>query len=79
MTTQESNSRDRRIVENIHSVIRVDPRLRQYATAVQISVENASVVLRGELPNSELKEQLIPLVRQAGVLYQITDQVRIAS
>ena len=79
MTTQECNSRDRRLVDNIRSVMQVNPLLQQYATELQVSIENASVVLRGELPSPDLKAQLVPAVRQAGVLYRVTDCVRIAS
>ena len=79
MTTQESNSRDRRMVDNIRFVFHVNPLLQQYATALQISIENSAVVLRGELPSPDLKAQLVPSIRQAGVLYRVTDCVRIAS
>ena len=79
MTTQECNSRDRRMVDNIRFVFQVNPLLQQYATTLQVSIENSVVVLRGELPSPDLKEQLVPSVRQAGVLYRVTDCVRIAS
>ena len=79
MTTQECNSRDRRMVDKIRLVMQVNPLLQQYATALQVSIENASVVLRGELPSPDLKAQLVPAVRQAGVLYRVTDCVRIAT
>lgn len=79
MTTQECCSRDRRLVDNIRFVMQVNPLLQQYATTLQVSIENASVVLRGELPSPDLKAQLVPAVRQAGVLYRVTDCVRIAS
>ncbi len=79
MTTQECNSRDRRMVDKIRLVMQVNPLLQQYSTALQVSIENASVVLRGELPSPDLKAQLVPAVRQAGVLYRVTDCVRIAS
>ena len=79
MTTQECNSRDRRLVDNIRFVMQGNPLLQQHATALEVSIENASVVLRGELPSPELKAQLVSVVRQAGVLYRVADCVRIAS
>ncbi len=79
MTTQECSSRDRRMVDNIRFVFQVHPLLQQYATELQVSIENSSVVLRGQLPSPDLKAQLVPSVRQAGVLYRVTDCVRIAS
>jgi hypothetical protein len=79
MTTQEIDSRDRRLVENIRFVLQVSPLLQAHADSLEISIENASVVLRGQLPRAELKAFLIPAVRQAGVLNRVDDYVRIAS
>ncbi len=53
--------------------------LRKHTESLQISVENTAVVLRGELPSRWLKEQLIPVIRQAGVLCQVCDRVRVAA
>jgi hypothetical protein len=54
--------------------------LRQaHADSLQISIENSSVVLRGELPLAELKAFLVPAIRQAGVLNRVDDCVKIAS
>lgn len=77
MTIEECVSRDQRLVENIRFVFQANPRLHNYAAALQVSIENASVVLRGELPRADLKDLLIPAIRQAGVLYRVTDCVRI--
>ncbi len=79
MTTKECKSRDRRLVEKIRAVFQVNRMLGQYATAVHITIENASVVIRGELPSRDHKAQLVPAVRQAGVLNRVSDHVRIAS
>ena len=79
MTTQELNDRDGRLIANIESVLRVHRQLCEYAAALQVSVENATIVLRGELPNSDLKAELVPAVRQAGVLYRIDDYVRVSN
>ena len=75
MTTQECDSRDRRLVDNILFVLQGSPLLRDYATTLQVSIEDTSVVLRGELPREELKALLVPAVRQAGVLNRVTDCV----
>ena len=79
MTAQECASRDRRQVDNIFFVLHANPLLQPYTPLLQVSIENASVVLRGELPDPALKAQLIPAIRQAGVLDQINDYVRIAT
>jgi hypothetical protein len=78
MTTQECESRDKRMIEKIQSVLGVHNQLRQYAAALQVSIENATIVLRGELPSPSLKAELIPAVRQAGVLSQVCNCVRVA-
>lgn len=79
MTTQECTSRDLRMVDNIRAVILASPGLGHYAVALQVSIEDAAVVLRGELPRAELKDLLVSAVRQAGVLNRVSDFVRIAS
>jgi hypothetical protein len=77
MTTQECNVRDSRIVAKIESVLRVHQQLQQYAAVLQVSIENAVIVLRGELPSNSLKSQLVPAVRQAGVLARVDDCVQV--
>ena len=79
MTIQECASRDRRQVDNILFVLQANPLLQQCAPDLQVSIENSTVVLRGEVPSPEVKAQLIPAIRQAGVLDQISDYVRVAS
>ena len=78
MTTIESKKRDRRWINDIESVFRVNELLAQYTAALQITIENATIVLRGELPSLAHKTQLIPAIRQAGVLNRVSDRVRVA-
>ena len=79
MTTNECDSRDKRMIDNIRTVLGVHRQLRQYAAAVQVTIENATIVLRGELPSPALKAELVPAVRQAGVLSQVCNCVRVAN
>lgn len=79
MSPQESITRSTRTISNIESVLRAHDQLQQYATALQISMENAVIVLRGELPSASLKAELVPVVRQAGVLCKINDCVEISN
>jgi hypothetical protein len=78
MTTIESKKRDRRLIYTIESVSSVNELLAQYTAVLQITIENATIVLRGELPSSAHKNQLIPAIRQAGVLNRVSDHVRVA-
>lgn len=78
MTTQECNSRDMRMIHNIQAVLGVHDQLRRYAATLQVSIENATIVLRGELPSIALKSALVPAVRQAGVLSQVCNCVEVS-
>lgn len=79
MTIQERNSRDQRTIHSIQTVFSASERLRQYAASIRITIENATVVLWGELPSVDLKSELVPAVRRAGVLSQICDRVAVTT
>ena len=79
MTSQERDCHDRRTIERINAMFRVDERLCRHTETIEVSVENAAIVLRGELPSANLKSELVPLVRRAGVLGQICDLVSVGS
>ncbi|EMI55361.1 MULTISPECIES: hypothetical protein [Rhodopirellula] len=75
----QSNSGANRSLKRIQSMIRVHERLGAYATRLQVSVENTAIILRGTLPNQELRSELVPTIRQAGVLWQIKNRVDVAA
>ncbi len=77
MTTEEIDCRNARMIENIRTVFRVHDRLSGYASAVQVSIENAAIVLRGQLPSADLRSDLVPAIRQAGVLGQVSNHVMV--
>ncbi len=77
MTIEEQVSRDTRMINNIRAVLGVHHQLCLYAAAIQVSIENTAVVLRGQLPTVDLKQALIPAIRQAGVLAQVSNQVQV--
>ncbi len=79
MTKQEHEFQNRRIINNIQAMFGVHEQLRQYAAALQVSIENATIVLRGEVPSVDLKAELVPAVRRAGVLSQVSNCVEVAS
>jgi hypothetical protein len=78
MTLQEANARDARTIYNIKSIFRVNQLLRQCIGGVQITIENSTIVLRGKLPSSTHKAQLLPAIRQAGVLARVANEVHVA-
>lgn len=70
---------ERGAVEGICGVIRSNEQLCDYAESVEVSIEERAVVLRGEVPSQSLKKLLVAAVRQAGILWQIKNSVRVAA
>ena len=79
MSNQEKLDRNHRILTSIQAVLRVHEHLWRYADLLQVTIENTVVVLRGSLPNADLKHQLVPAIRRAGVLSQISNEVHVRS
>lgn len=79
MTTQEYDSRNRRTIEKIRTVFQANRELCQYASLLEVSIENATIVVRGHLPSGDLKAELVPAIRQAGVLCQVNNCVLVAA
>ena len=79
MTKQEHECQNRRTINNTQAMFRVHEQLRQYAAALQVSIENATIVLRGEVPSVDLQAELVPAVRRAGVLSQVYNCVQVAN
>lgn len=77
MTTTEIAARDDRTRQRILHVLRNDRMLHRHASSIRVDVTDSRVVLTGALPASTLVEQLVPAIRRAGVLSQVTNQVRI--
>ncbi len=75
--TQQPNRQETRIITKIESMLGI--RLGQYAAAIQVSVENTVIVLRGELPSADLRQELVPAIRQAGVLSQVSNCVQVSA
>ena len=71
-------NRIERTLRQIRSMLKNHRRLGTYATRLQISIENATIILRGELPNDELRRELVPTIRSAGVLWQVQNQVDVS-
>ncbi len=79
MTTKEHDCQNRRMINNIQAMFGVHEQLRQYAAALQVTIENATIVLRGTVPSADLKAELVPAVRRAGVLSQVSNCVDVAN
>ena len=79
MTTQECDARDRRIVEKIRTVLHANSTLGQHASFIEVSIEHSAIVIRGSLPTDEMKAELLPANRRAGVLSQVNNCVLVAA
>ena len=72
-----TESNIKRTLDRIQSMIRLHRRLGDYLASLEISFEDRSVVLRGELPSDELRGELVPTIRQAGILCQVCNKVQV--
>lgn len=79
MTTKECRSRDLRTIERVMLMLRVHQRLCRYSSTLQVSMEDAMIVLRGELPSGDLKKDLLPTIRKSGFLGRVTNLVVVNS
>ena len=66
-----------RTLERIQSMLSLHRQLGRYLASLEISIENRSIVLRGELPSDELRGELVPTIRQAGILCHVSNQVQV--
>lgn len=78
MTVQECACRDRQIIQRIESVLRTDGSLACHADDLNIQINESVLVIGGSLPSASLKQSILPMVRRAGVLCQVSNQVSVA-
>ncbi|MFG0262489.1 MAG: hypothetical protein ACF788_08880 [Novipirellula sp. JB048] len=71
-------ARSHETLERIDSMLRLHRQLGRYLDTLDISIENGSIVLRGELPSEQLRSELVPMIRRAGILCQISNEVQVA-
>lgn len=76
--TEPFARRKNQVIRNVHAMLAVHSQLRAFVEAIQVTIEHRAVVLRGRLPSKQLKDQLIPAVRQSGVLWKVNNQVDVA-
>jgi hypothetical protein len=77
MTTQETELLESQWLRNILFVLAAQEPMRRCTSGLQITIEDAAVVIRGHVPSADLKSQLIPAVRRAGVLGRVFDCVQV--
>jgi hypothetical protein len=78
MTSSESACRDRQTLQRIEYVLRTDHNLADFAHDLQIRIESSVVVVGGQLPSNQLCQAIVPMIRRAGVLEQISNEVTIS-
>ena len=76
-TTQVADSLNARLIRRIDFVLCAHHDLCNHRADLEISMEGSRIVLRGHLPTVALKQALLPVIRQAGVLGQVCNCVEI--
>ncbi len=64
-------------LERIQMMIQSDQRLKEYHDSLYISFEDGAIILRGQLPSDELRGELIPAIRRAGILNRVCNEVHV--
>lgn len=70
---------DDQLANAVRAALNQDPSLRTVAPQVQISANNGVITLNGSVPNPDLRNSLISLVRNTPGVTGVTDQLFIAS
>ena len=73
----ETQRKEQLIIRNIRTMLKVHHRLRNEASNVVVAIRDNVVILSGSVPSHDTKSMLIPAIRQAGVLWSVSNQVNI--
>ena len=65
------------LIERIRSIFVGNQQINHFVEDIVVSVDKNSIVINGNLPSAELKQQLVPAIRQAGILWQVCNQVQV--
>ena len=77
IASQNPSPRDTNLLQRIDAVLCAHHTLAPHRPAVRVSIEDARIVLRGNLPSAALKQELVPAIRLAGVLGQVCNCVEV--
>ena len=75
--TSDRVSAEAKLISRIRSVFQENVQINDHADSVQVTVENTAIILSGNLPSADLKRQLIPAIRRAGILWQVCNLVHV--
>ena len=78
MTAQECQSRDSRTVQRISTLLRIDPEISKQAGDLTVRVVESRIIVEGTVDTPSNRDRILPLIRQAGVLAQVQNDVRVA-
>ncbi|WP_236696786.1 hypothetical protein [Rhodopirellula islandica] len=73
----QSECQVQRTLQRIEGMFQEHESLGRHASKLKITVQESKVVLGGTLPSLELRRQLVPSIRQAGVLWRIDNNVAV--
>ena len=75
-TTNILRKREFQTIRRIDSVLDADKDLESHRMDIRITIENAQIMLRGHLPTPAMRQKLVQVIRQAGVMGQICNCVQ---
>ncbi|WDQ17740.1 hypothetical protein [Rhodopirellula sp. P2] len=73
----QSECQVQRTLQRIEGMFQEHESLGRYASKLKVTVHESKIVLGGTLPSSDLRQQLVPTIRQAGVLWRIDNNVAV--
>ncbi|MFG0264921.1 MAG: hypothetical protein ACF8AM_07165 [Rhodopirellula sp. JB055] len=73
----QSECQVQRTLQRIEGMFQEHESLGRYASQLKISVHESTILLDGTLPSAKLRQQLVPAIRQAGVLWRIDNHVAV--
>ena len=77
--TVNDNDAETKLIERIRSIFDDNQHINDYVERLEVSVDKTLIILHGDLPTADLKQQLVPAIRQAGILWQVCNLVHVQS
>lgn len=79
MTSHEQSRRNHQRINSIGSGLCVHHYLKHWVDSLDIQLSKSGMVLQGEAPTETHRNALVPAIRQAGVLAEVVNRVKITN
>lgn len=74
-TSSRLSAQDSDVIKRIRFAFSTNPKVSAFSAGLQVSIEGSRIVLQGQAPSDADRQTLILVIRQAGVLGQICNNV----